>query len=99
MTMLEESDVAELLAFLVTAARTQTDEAPEYGPLRLMTAAARLADKVGDQGSAALQALATEILAFPPTLTPAVDADTYRAQLDALCEHLADYLLTTNPAS
>ena len=36
--VLTEDEALELLAFLVTAARTQLDEAAEYGPLRLLTA-------------------------------------------------------------
>ena len=41
--VLSEEDALELLAFLVTAARTQVDEAAEYGSLRLLTAAGRVA--------------------------------------------------------
>ena len=41
--VLTEDEALELLAFLVTAARTQMDEAAEYGLLRLLTAAGRLA--------------------------------------------------------
>ena len=37
--MLDEGDGVELLAYLVTAARTQLDEAAEYAPMRLLTAA------------------------------------------------------------
>jgi hypothetical protein len=42
--VLTEDEALELLAFLITAARTQLDEAAAYGPLRLLTAAGRLAD-------------------------------------------------------
>jgi hypothetical protein len=38
--VLTEDEAVELLAFLVTAARTQVDEAAEHGPLRLSHAAA-----------------------------------------------------------
>ena len=37
--VLSEDEALELLAFLITAARTQLDEAAEYGPLRMLTAA------------------------------------------------------------
>ena len=40
--VLTEDEALELLAFLITAARTQLDEAAEYGPLRMLTAAGRL---------------------------------------------------------
>ncbi len=38
--MLDEGDGVELLAYLVTTARTQVDEAAEYAPMRLLTTAA-----------------------------------------------------------
>ncbi len=41
-SVLNEDEALELLAYLITAARTQVDEAAEYGPLRLLTAARRL---------------------------------------------------------
>src|SRR3954464_3598940 len=44
--VLSEDEALELLAYLITAARTQVDEAAEYGPLRLLTAARRLAARV-----------------------------------------------------
>src|SRR5262249_12719415 len=49
--VLTEDEALELLAFLVTAARTQLDEAAEYGPLRLLLAASRLADAIGPRVS------------------------------------------------
>jgi Family of unknown function (DUF6092) len=49
--VLTEDEALELLAFLVTAARTQLDEAAEYGPLRLLSAASRLADAVAGRVS------------------------------------------------
>ena len=45
--VLDEDDALELLAFLVTAARTQVDEAAEYGPMRLLAAAHRLGELIG----------------------------------------------------
>src|SRR3954471_9290713 len=44
--VLDEDEALELLAYLVTAARTQVDEAAEYGPLRLLTAAVRLSERI-----------------------------------------------------
>ena len=46
MHVLDEGDAVELLVYLVTAARTQVDEAAEYAPMRLLTAAGRLAEMV-----------------------------------------------------
>jgi Family of unknown function (DUF6092) len=41
--VLSEAAAVEVLAYLITAARKQLDEAAEYAPLRLLTAAQRLA--------------------------------------------------------
>ena len=49
--VLTEDEALEMLAFLVTAARTQLDEAAEYGPLRLLMAAGRLADFMAERAS------------------------------------------------
>src|ERR1041384_1910166 len=49
--VLSEDEAVELVAFLVTAARTQVDEAAEYGSLRLLPAAGRLADSIVDRVS------------------------------------------------
>ena len=49
--VLDEDEALELLAYLLTAARTQVDEAAEYGPLRLLTAAHRLADRIAPRSS------------------------------------------------
>ena len=43
-TVLTEDEALELLAFLVTAARTQVNEPNEYAPLRLLTAARKVGD-------------------------------------------------------
>ena len=40
--VLTEDEALELLAFLVTAARTQLEEAAEYGPLRMQVTAEML---------------------------------------------------------
>ena len=50
--VLTEDEALELVAFLVTAARTQVDEAAEYGSLRLLTAARKLADAIVARGLA-----------------------------------------------
>jgi uncharacterized protein DUF6092 len=55
--VLTEDEALELLAFLVTAARTQMDEPHEYGPLRLLTAANRLGDFIMQRASPETQQL------------------------------------------
>jgi hypothetical protein len=85
----------ELLAFLVTAARTQTEEAAEYAPMRLLMAARLLAEGMaphaGDEP--ALRALVDEVADLEPVRTPTRDREQYLASLDALCERVADTLL------
>ena len=55
--VLDEDDALDLRAFLVPSARTQVDEAREYGPLRLTTASHRMADAMGPGSSPETQAL------------------------------------------
>ena len=93
--ILSRQAALEVLAFLVTAARTQTEEAAEYGPMRLLMGARLLAEVmapgVGDD--AALEALVIEVAALEPVRTPTRDRAAYLASLDALCERVADTLL------
>ena len=92
---LSQESALEVLAFLVTAARTQTEEAAEYAPMRLLMGARALAQGmapyVGDNPS--LRALVDEVAALEPVRTPTRDRETYLASLDVLCEHVADTLL------
>ena len=85
--VLDEDDALDLLAFLVTAARTQVDEAREYGPMRLLMAAHRLAEAMGPRSSPETRALIAEDLPTVPALAlPRGDgAADYVARLDALC--------------
>jgi hypothetical protein len=93
--VLSKQSALEVLAFLVTAARTQTEEAAEYGPMRLLMGARllaqRMAPAVGDD--AALGALVTEVARLEPVRTPTRDREKYLASLDALCERVADTLM------
>ncbi len=98
--MLSAAAVLEILTYLVTAARTQVDEAREYGPMRLMTGARRLteqlpADVVGASGPA-LGRFLRELAAVEPTATPTRDRTEYVERLDALCALAADALLETH---
>lgn len=85
--VLDEDDALDLLAFLVTSARTQVDEAREYGPMRLLMAAHRLADAMAARSSAVTAALIDEDLPRMPALAvPRGDGSAdYVARLDALC--------------
>ena len=96
--VLDEDDALELLAYLVTAARTQVDEAAEYGPMRLLTAAHRLAERIGPRSSEATTALVTGPMQRMPLLAvPRNDRDDYVNRLDDLCRAVAEHL--TGPAT
>ena len=91
--VLTEDEALEVLAYLVTAARTQVDEAAEYGPLRLITAAGRLADFVAPRASPSTRALLEGPLRqMPGTATKSNDPE-YAAELDAVCAALAQHLV------
>ena len=49
--VLDEDDALELLAYPFTAARTQVDEAAEYGPMRLLTTAHRFGEMIVSRAS------------------------------------------------
>ena len=91
--VLDEDEALDLLAYLITAARTQVDEAAEYGPLRLLTAAHRLAAWMAPRSSDATAAFTTGPLGQVPELAvPRADRDEYVARLDDLCRALAAHL-------
>ena len=92
--VLTEDEALELLAFLVTAARTQLDEASEYGSLRLLTAANRLADAVADRVSPETRAMLTGALRQVPELAVrTADPAGYAAALDDVCRAVAQHLV------
>jgi hypothetical protein len=92
--VLDEDDGVELLAYLVTAARTQVDEAAEYAPMRLLTAAGRLAEMIGPNASARLEPLLREVRqGCSETAVQAGDPAGYVGRLDALCRTVAEYLV------
>jgi hypothetical protein len=96
--VLDEDDALELLAFLVTAARTQVDEAAEYGPMRLLTAARRLADTIGPRASEETRQLVAGPLQSMPLLAVPRDSEgssaraEYVAMVDGLCREVAALL-------
>ena len=96
--ILDEDDALELLALLVTSARTQVDEAAEYGPMRLLAAAHRLGELIGARASAeTVAAVSTALARMPPLAVPRDDGrdgrDDYVARLDDLCRALAEHLV------
>jgi Family of unknown function (DUF6092) len=92
--VLAEGDAVELLAYLVTAARTQVDEAAEYAPMRLLTAAGRLAEMAEPNADARLRPLLRDIRqGCSETAVRAGDPAGYVERLDALCQTIAEYLV------
>jgi len=102
--VLNEDEALELVAYLVTAARTQVDESAEYGPLRLLTAARRLMEAIDSRSSEETRELVAGPLQRMPLLAvPRADGTDmtraeYVAALDELCRAIAG-LLTTRFAS
>jgi hypothetical protein len=91
--VLTEEEALELLAFLVTSARTQLDEAAEYGPLRLLTAAAHLAAFIDPRASPETRAmLAGPLRQMPELILRTVDPAGCAAPLDEVCRALARHL-------
>jgi Family of unknown function (DUF6092) len=90
---LSQTAALEVLAFLVTAARTQTEEAAEYAPMRLLMAARLLAQRMTPYVDDDALALVEEVAALEAVRTPTRDREAYLASLDALCVRVADTLL------
>src|SRR3954469_10103655 len=91
--VLDEDEALELLAYLVTAARTQVDEAAEYGPLRLLTAAVPLSERVAPRSSGVPPAgVAGPLEQLPVLAVPRSEREEYVARLDELCRALAAHL-------
>jgi hypothetical protein len=91
--VLSESAAVEVLAYLITAARTQVDEAAEYAPMRLITAAQKLGRHMATEASRPVRELLGVLDTFAPTSTPRTDRAAYVARLDTLCVALADCLV------
>jgi Family of unknown function (DUF6092) len=92
--VLDEGNAVELLVYLVTAARTQVNEAAEYAPMRLLTAAGRLAEMTEPHASARLRPLLRDIRqGCSETAVQASDPAGYVERLDALRRAVAEYLV------
>ena len=92
--VLTEEEAVELFAFLVTAARTQLDEAAEYGPLRLLTAARRLGEMIAPRSSEPVRQLVTGPLQqLGPVPLSDDDRGDFAAQLDTVCVAVAEHAM------
>ena len=93
--VLTEDEALELLAFLVTAARTQLEEAAEYGPLRMLTAAGRLADFIAERASPGTRGLlAGPLKELPDAALRSVDPTKYADQHDVVCRAVGEHLVS-----
>src|SRR5262249_43668953 len=93
--VLSEDEALELMAFLVTAARTQVDEAAEYGSLRLLTAAGRLAEVITERVSPETGEVLRGPLKQMPDLAVRTAAPAgYVAALDRVCRAVGEHLVT-----
>ena len=90
---LAEGAAVEVIAYLVTAARTQLDEAAEYAPMRLLTGARRIAEHLEPHASDPVRDLINALEALSPIATPRDNRVAYTQQLDAVCVAVADCLL------
>lgn len=92
--VLSEAEAIELLALLISSARTQMDEPAHYGPLRLLTATERLSamilDRSSDKSKAFLQKAVDEI---PDMHMNMSNVESYTASLDDLSREVARCLL------
>lgn len=92
--VLTEDEALELVAFLVTAARTQVDEAAEYGSLRLLTAASRLAELIAERVSPETRTfLMGPLKQIPDLAVRTTDPTGYVAALDAVCRAVGEHLV------
>lgn len=92
--VLSEDEALELIALLVTAARTQLDESAEYAPLRMLAAAGRLAGFIGERCTPETRAfLAGPLRHMPDAAFRTADPARYAAELDTVCRAVADHLV------
>jgi Family of unknown function (DUF6092) len=93
--VLSEDEALEILAFLVTAARTQVDEAAEYGSLRLLTAAGRLAEFIAERVSPETRTfLMGPLKQIPDLAVRTADPAAYVAALEGVCRAVGEHLVT-----
>ena len=92
--VLTETEAVELLALLISSARTQMDEPAHYGPMRLLTATERLSAKMLERSSDKSKAFLQDAIERIPELRMAMsDVETYTDGLDHLCREVAECLL------
>lgn len=92
--VLNEEQAIELLALLITSARTQLGEPAVYGPMRLLTAAERLSSFVEAKASPRTQAFLRQFTAeIAVAQNQMAMIDSYSAAVDGLCRSIAGHLV------
>ncbi len=92
--LLAEDEVVESLAFLISSARCQLDDPPDYGSMRLLDAAERLSAFVQDRASPQTKKLLALILEESPKIQSVIaDREQYKSMLDELCRDMAQHLV------
>src|SRR3972149_7732650 len=88
---LKDDEALEMLAYLVVSARTCAEEPPDYGSLRLITAAERMARLWRIRCSDETRALLEELIARIPQEATQRQADPapFRGFLGACCKRVA----------
>ena len=100
MCVLTEEEAIELLALLITSARTQLDEPAMYGPLRLLTATERLSGFIQERASKEAQPVLKNLVENIPEMHMRMtDDDWYRERLDGLCKDIAGLLVQKSEAT
>ena len=94
--VLTEDEALEVLAFLVTAARIQIDEPPDYAPMRLLGGAEKLADLIKERVSQDTRELIETALQGVPHGLRRSNFDDYVARLDEIRRAVAQRLVDRN---
>jgi hypothetical protein len=92
--VLSEAEAIELLAFLLSASRTQIDEPRIYGSMRLLTAAEKLRDLIQSRVSDPARKLLedTTDLSLHAQINM-LDIETYTKDIDELCGMAARFVV------
>lgn len=92
--VLTEEEAVELLALLITSARTQMDEPTYYGPLRLLTATERLSAMIIARASEKSRDFLQDNMERIPEMHMIMsDTETYTEGLEHLCRQVAACLV------
>ena len=84
-----------LLSMVGSDIETGASRMAEYGPLRMLTAAGRLADFIAERASPGTRGLlAGPLKELPDAALRSVDPTKYAAQLDVVCRAVGEHLVS-----